>query len=112
MIDSKDILQKVGAILEDEKQDIQKQLQGYEKLDQYIIPALEKNKNTLASLYQFAPKTRQGIVGKIKGKILQKLHNVVINAVERESMRQQKYNDLLYQAILELKKAYEQNQQK
>lgn len=101
---SEEIIKKIEMMLEEEQRSIPKEISSEEKLTKYILPALEKNKSTLANLYQYAPKTAQGIFGKLKAKILLKLRNVTINTVERESMRQQKFNELVYQAIVEMNK--------
>lgn len=71
-------------------------------LQENIIPAMEQSKNTLGGLYKYSPNDKSGFIGKIKNLILGKLKNITINVVERQSMRQQKQNDLTYQAIQNL----------
>lgn len=105
---AEEIVQKIGNILEEEQRSIPKEISSEEKLSKYILPALEKNKSTLANLYQYAPKTANGFLGRIKAKILLKLRNITINIVERESMRQQKFNELVYQALLEMNRMREE----
>ncbi len=95
-----EVLKKVDDLLE--KEGLNKEdLSNDEKLSKYILPSLEQSKSTLSNLYKFQPNSN-GTLGKIKEKILSKLKNIVINVVERESMRQQKFNELTYQAIVAL----------
>ncbi|GAB4284436.1 MAG: hypothetical protein Kow0081_1610 [Candidatus Dojkabacteria bacterium] len=75
-----------------------------ELMEEFILPGLYNSKNTLGSLYKFVPKQKSGIFGKLKNKFLHKMKNIVINVVERESMRQQKFNELTYQSIMNLQK--------
>lgn len=111
-MNTEQILKKAEELLAEEQRSIPKDIDSYEKLSKYILPALEKNKSTLASLYQFAPKTSSSFLGRIKAKILSKLRNITINVVERESMKQQKYNELVYQALTELYNLYDQQNNK
>ncbi len=75
------------------------EVSGKSKLTDFVLPGMLSSKNTLGSLYKFEPASKRGVVGKIKQKILTKMKNIVLNVVERESMKQQKFNELTYNAI-------------
>ena len=104
---SEELLEKVNQIIKNEGFAAPEDLSSSEKLDKYIIPGIQNSKNTLAELYKFSPKDKQGFVGKLKNMILGKVKNITLNVVERESMRQQKFNELTYQALVEMKKELE-----
>lgn len=93
-----ELLKNLDEVLEEEGLS-NPDLTNEEKLNDFILPSLEQSKATLANLYKFEPKNGKGILRKIKYKILSKIKNVTINVVERESMRQQRFNELTYQAI-------------
>jgi hypothetical protein len=95
---SESILQKVNKVLEEDGMQVP-ELTPEQKLHEYILPGMQSAKATLASLYSYKPKQYSGILGSIKYKILNKLKHVVLNVVERESMRQQKFNELTTKAI-------------
>lgn len=100
MINKQEILQKIGEIIEEEGLSSNNDLCTEELFKEFILPSLEQSKQTLSSLYKFEVKNYGGIFGKIKYKIITKIKNIVINVVERESMRQQKFNELVYQSML------------
>ncbi len=96
-----EILEKVDKVLEEEGMDTSGlNLSNEEKLQKYILPSLEQARNTISNLYKYEPKKGSSILGKAKTTILNKLKNIVINVIERESMRQQKFNELTYQALI------------
>ncbi|MCA9386823.1 hypothetical protein KC669_02190 [Candidatus Dojkabacteria bacterium] len=100
MINKEEILKRIGELIEEENLNTKTELSTEELFMQFILPSLEQSKQTLSSLYKFEVKNYGGITGKIKSKILSKIKNIVINVVERESMRQQKFNELVYQTLL------------
>ncbi len=100
---AEEMLETISMILEEEGNPInQKNLAGVELIESYILPGLENSKNTLSSLYKFQPASKKGFLGKIKYAILIRLRNIVFNVVEKQSMRQQKFNELTFKAIQEL----------
>ncbi len=76
-----------------------KKLSRDELLEKFIIPGLENSKNILSSLYQYQPKDKAGLIGKVKNTILNKIRNVVLNVMEKQVMKQQKFNELMYEAV-------------
>ena len=74
------------------------------KLEQHILPVLEKSRDIQSYLYSYEPPHASGIVRKAKNFVLTKFRNIIVNVMERVTMRQQKYNELLYQAIIELQR--------
>lgn len=96
----KDILEKVNKILESEGKDGKElNISKDELLRDFILPALKSSKDVLGSIYAFDSRERSGLLGGIKSKVQRKIINTVINVVEKQSMRQQKFNDLMYKAI-------------
>lgn len=69
------------------------------KLEAYIIPGLENSKNILGSLYLWEPSQKNGLIGKLKNSILVRIRNIVLNVLERQVMRQQKFNDLMFESV-------------
>jgi hypothetical protein len=96
---AEELLQKVDELLAKEGHNVS-ELTREEKLYDFVLPGLEKSKSTLSSLYKYEPRNKRGIFGAIKFKILSKLKNIIINVVERESMSQQKVNELTFQAFV------------
>lgn len=105
-MDSKTLLKNVDSILEAEGVQLD-DLSTQEKLQEFVFPGIENAKSTLSSLHKYKPQTGKSIPQKIKSYILMKIRNIVVNTVEAESMRQQKYNDMVYQALLLM---HEENQ--
>jgi len=97
-----EILEKVNKFLKEEGLDNWGDKTPEKLLEEFILPGLQNSKNTLASLYQYSPTDKAGFVGNLKNKILHKVKNITLNVMERQSMRQQKFNELAYQAILQL----------
>ena len=91
------LLEKVNNVLKEEQVNFSN-IPNDEKLNSYIIPSLEQSKNTLSNLYKYEP-IGKGVFRKLKVMIFSKLKNIVINIVEKESTRQQKFNELAFQAI-------------
>lgn len=73
----------------------------------FILPGLSSSKDTLSSIY-YKSRERGGFVGKFKTKIQSVIINTVINVVERQSMKQQKFNGLVYKAVETLQKENEE----
>lgn len=69
-----------------------------ELLEEFILPGLKNSQNTLADIY-FSPKNRSGLLGKLKTKIQKVIINTTINVIEKQSMKQQKFNSLTVKAI-------------
>ncbi|MCA9381177.1 hypothetical protein KC678_02840 [Candidatus Dojkabacteria bacterium] len=100
MINKEEVLKRIGELIEDEGISTKSNLSTEELFKEFILPSLDQSKQTLSSLYKFEVKNYSGIFGKLKSKIINKIKNIVINVVERESMRQQKFNELVYQSLL------------
>lgn len=101
------LLKNVKYVLENEGTQTQKEMTSLEKLYKYLIPAMQNSKDTLEVLYDYKPREKSGIVGRLKNKILNKLKNVTLSTIEKQAIRQQKYNDLVFQAIENLSKEIE-----
>lgn len=69
------------------------QLDPEELVSKYAIPALNNLKEIQSGLYQDYFLAEQGLVSKLKNKIIRKIANVTRNTVELSLMRQQKFND-------------------
>lgn len=94
------LLKKVNNILEEEGSS---NTETYvNSLDEFLLPGLSKTKDTMSHLYSFQPYPKGGLIGKLKNFILNKIKNIVVNILEKQSMRQQKFNDLTVKAIEEL----------
>lgn len=99
-----ELLSKVNDVLKQEgiAVDQDSNLSGVEKLDKLILPALENSKNIQSSLYSYQPTPGKGFARKVKNIILSKVRNITIAVLERTIMRQQKVNELTFQALREL----------
>jgi hypothetical protein len=106
-VKSQKLLENAKKIVESEGNNISKDLSPLEKISKYLIPAMENSKDTLEVLYDYKPREKSGFVGKLKNKILNKIKNVTLSTIEKQAIRQQKYNDLVFQAIENLKKEIE-----
>jgi len=100
-MDSKQLLQNAEEILKNEGVDLSQKTDS-ETLKEYILPAMESSKDILSSVYAFSSRSREGFLGKIKTKIQQKIIFTVINVIEKQSMRQQKFNELTFRAVEKL----------
>lgn len=69
------------------------QLDPEELVSKYAIPALNNLKEIQSGLYQDYFLAEQGLVSKLKNKVIRKIANVTRNTVELPLMRQQKFND-------------------
>lgn len=87
------VLQSEGSVAESSNKD---------KLRELILPALESTRNTHSALYGYEPPHASGFVRKLKNFVLSKFRNVTINVLEQQVMKQQKFNELTYQALLEM----------
>lgn len=104
---SEQILNTTNQILSEEGVDSSDIKNPTEALKNFILPGLNSSKDTLSSIY-YKSRTREGIVGKMKTKIQGVIINTVINVVERQSMKQQKFNGLVYKAVEALEKENEE----
>lgn len=93
---AKEILKKEGRI----------NASAFDEFKDFILPGLENSKNILDSIY-FKPPQRVGFFGKIKTLIQNKIINTTINVIEKPSMRQQKFNNLTYNALQAINKDIE-----
>lgn len=99
------LLKKAEEILEQEGSINKKEeLSNVEFIEKFILPGLRNSKNTLSDIQGFEIRKTGGIVGKIRFFILSKIKNIVINTIEKQSAKQQKFNELVYQAIEKLVK--------
>lgn len=90
------ILEKEGIVSESDK------YTNIEFIEKYILPSLKNSKNTLSDILSFETRDRKGFVGKLKSFVLSKLKNIVINVVEKQSAKQQKFNELVFLAMEKL----------
>lgn len=97
-MDSKELLKNAEAYLKNEGIDLTKKTDS-ETLKEYILPAMESSKDILSSIYAFQSRDREGFAGKIKTLIQRKIIFTVINVIEKQSMRQQKFNELTFRAV-------------
>jgi hypothetical protein len=95
MIDSKQLRKQAKKILKDEGVVT---VEEYNELSDLVLPGLETSKNILETI-QFKPPQRFGLLGKIKNFIQRKIIFTVINVIEKQSMRQQKFNSLSFKAF-------------
>lgn len=100
-MDSKDLLQKAEDYLANEGVDVSGKSNS-ETLKEYILPAMESSKDVLSAIYAFQSRGRAGFLGKIKTFVQRKIIFTVINVIEKQSMRQQKFNELTYRAVEKL----------
>lgn len=98
---TQEVLQNVDDLLSDEGLTPDQADSGH-KLEEHILPVLEKSRDIQSYLYSYEPPHARGFVRKLKNTFLTKMRNIIVNVMERATMRQQKYNELTYQAILEL----------
>jgi hypothetical protein len=102
-ITESDLLQKAKSILESEGVELEgESLTDSQLLKDFILPGLKSSKEVLSSIYAFKPRKRGDFIGKFKSKIQEKIVNTVVNVMEKQSMKQQKFNELVYQAIEKL----------
>jgi hypothetical protein len=94
---SNEILSKTRVILESEGIKIDRD-KDTDVLSNQILPAMASMRDIQTPLYSWEPIGRGGA----KRNLLVKMRNIIVNVLERTIMRQQKYNELTYQAILEL----------
>ena len=94
---STEILNKTRVVLESEGVKIDRN-KDTDALGNQILPAMASMRDIQTPLYSWEPIGRGGV----KRGILVRMRNIIVNVLERTIMRQQKYNELTYQAILEL----------
>lgn len=70
-----------------------------EMIEKFLLPALKNSKNSLQSLYSYEPTQRHGFIGKLKTYIEKKVSNMVKSNLERQSINQQKFNDVVAQIL-------------
>ena len=100
---SEELMQNAKKILEDEGlYEDHKDQTPEQMLTEFIMPGLKSSKDILSTIYAFQSREREGFLGKIKSAIQRKIIYTVINVIEKQSMRQQKFNELTYRAIEQL----------
>lgn len=100
---SQELLKRAQKVLEDEglyKENVDQSPSAV--LKEFIMPGLKSSKDILSTIYTFQSRDREGFFGKIKTAIQRKIIFTVINVIEKQSMRQQKFNELTYRAIEQL----------
>lgn len=102
--DAEKLLSNANAILESEGTltGDNNSMTAIEKFEKLILPAFENSKNIQSSLYSYQPTPGKGFVRKVKNTVLSKVRNITIAVLERTIMRQQKVNELTYQALKEV----------
>ncbi len=102
-MNSETLLKNAKNVLEQEGTEVNDLNKSPEEvLKEFILPGLKNSKDTLGSIYTFQTRQRQGFLGKLKTLIQDKLVNTTINVVEKQSMKQQKFNELTFRAIEKL----------
>lgn len=102
-----DLVNNAKKILEQEGLNMSDDLTAMEKIEKYLIPAMQNSKDTLEVLYDYKPREKSGFIGKIKNLIINKVKNISLATIEKQAIRQQKYNDLVFQVLENLKKEVE-----
>ena len=67
-----------------------------------LLEVLAKSRNTQSAFYGWEPPHGGGFLRKIKNKIQLVIKNIILNTLEKYVMRQQKYNEVVYQTMMEL----------
>jgi hypothetical protein len=97
-MDSKELLERAENYLKDINKFSEKK-DNHATLTEYILPAMEASKDTISSIYGFTTRKREGFFGKIKSLIQNKIVFTVINVIEKQSTKQQKFNELTFRAV-------------
>jgi len=106
---SKALLNKVNELLKEEGIDTENtEIDNTTMLKEYLLPGLKNSKDVLGSLYSFKSRERGGVAGKVKTKLQSLIINTVINVIEKQSMKQQKFNEITFKAIEALIKENEE----
>jgi len=97
---SKELLKKVNEFLKEEGIDISNtEIDAQTLMQEFLLPGLKNSKDVLSALYSFQVKPREGFVGRLKSLVQRKLTNSTINVIEKQAMRQQKFNELVYRTL-------------
>jgi hypothetical protein len=99
---SEEILAKATDFLQTQGVDNEGQPSTPEEKMAQIMEALTKARNTQSALYSWEPPSGGGLARKVKNTIQLKLKNIILNALEKYVARQQKFNEIAYQAIVAL----------
>lgn len=95
-----ELIQRAEEILNDEGKLRSKDRSIEDTFREFIIPALRSSKDTLHTIYYKGfVRDRGGILGSIKKKIQMKIVNSVISTIEKQSQKQQKFNELTFRSI-------------
>lgn len=98
-MNSEEILKNVENVLKEEGFDFGDKKTNSEILEEFILPGLKNSKDILQSIYSFQIRSRSGVLGKLKTGLQNKIINTCINVIEKQSMKQQKFNELTFRAI-------------
>ncbi len=100
---TEEILKRTKELLAEEGIDLEnKEITSEEMLREFILPGIKNSKDVLSSIYTFKSRKRGGALGNFKTKLQNKIINTVINVIEKQGMKQQKFNELTYRAIEKL----------
>jgi hypothetical protein len=93
-----ELIQRAEEILNDEGKLRNSNKTIEQTFREFILPALKSSKDTLHTIYSKG-RVREGLVGKLKNLVQSKAVNIVISTIERQSKKQQKFNELTYRSI-------------
>ena len=102
------LLNKIKDVLKREGVTGRKKLEIENEVETYLLPALDKFRDSGRFIYEPFIHEKAGFVGKLKNLLLGKIGNISRNVVERSVMRQQKFNDNAYTMMMHL---YNQNRE-
>jgi hypothetical protein len=95
-----ELIQRAEDILNDEGKLRNANQSIEETFREFILPALRSSKDTLHTIYYKGfVRDRGGLFGGIRSKIQMKIVNTVISTIEKQSQKQQKFNELSYRSI-------------
>lgn len=98
-MDAEKMIKNIEEVLQEEGFAPKEEKSASELLENFILPGMKNSKDVLGSIYTFQVRERGGLFGKIKSKFQAKIVNTCINVIEKQSMKQQKFNELTYRAI-------------
>lgn len=108
VIEGDELLKKVRELLKHEGISSSNKVEIENEIESYLLPSLDKFREVQRFIYEPFLYDKEGVISKLKNRILNKIGNVSRNVVERSIMRQQKYNDNVYILLMHL---YKKNQE-
>ncbi len=108
VIEGDELLEKVRELLKHEGISSSNKVEIENEIESYLLPSLDKFREVQRFIYEPFLYDKEGVISKLKNRILNKIGNVSRNVVERSIMRQQKYNDNVYILLMHL---YKKNQE-